>query len=407
MSNLSEVSDPISSNSERSRSPGPLTQPAVKRERETNVDWNKPDWFDETTHGVLMPNLKKAGGFPVTAARFPSLQRGVAIVDGIRDFCDGTVDIRAANGKPASEAEVLGKNMYFAPFVNDAQHHHALFGVVYDAFAFKEGKQQYADEYVAKIKLDNVTCEDVEKLQGKPAYAKTSEGEFEFVLPKDRGVETSAVFRSTVDAFNYKQVVKVCEKHLGDIGFFEDVPDEDSMSDKWVNRLVREVLGKLDSKKKWDANATDYRNIGYKTGFSFPYDAKKDADGNVEEFRNFTSADAKVTFRLEMPIQSSGDDWVFKSSMSRHQNLEREKGKSKALEIKKVHSDGSTSFPTADELMSDFGPNSGPKHVMVLMKYQFTLHDKKGAPALKAKPLKFVYSKATQEDGAVEAGDFV
>ena len=80
MSNLSEVSDPVSGDSERSRSPGALTQTAVKRERETDVDWNKPDWFDETTHGVLMPNLKKAGGFPVTAARFPSLQRGVAIV---------------------------------------------------------------------------------------------------------------------------------------------------------------------------------------------------------------------------------------------------------------------------------------------------------------------------------------
>lgn len=199
---------------------------------------------------------------------------------------------------------------------------------------------------------------------------------------------------------------------MGDIGFFDEVSDEATLGDKrenkWVNRLVRDVLGKVDSKKKWDPHATDYRNISYKTGFSFPYEAVKNEDGTVKEFRNFSSKDGVVTFRTEIPIQTDGaDTFIFKSSMGKKQLLISEQSKQKFMEIKKVHLDGSTSLPDIDELMSDFSPKSGSKHVMLLVKYQFTLHDKKGAPAIKPKILKFVYSKAAFETIAAEDGDFV
>lgn len=156
MSNFSEVSDV---NSDVSKGSEEDTKREIdddnirgfKRERDDNTDWNKPDWFNDVKHGKLAPNVKKAGGFPVTCAKFPSLGESVAIVDGVRDFCTGKIEIRATNGKPAATATVLNKNIYYTPFVDGFCHNHALYGTAYDEFIFKSGNQLYPDEYNIKV----------------------------------------------------------------------------------------------------------------------------------------------------------------------------------------------------------------------------------------------------------------
>lgn len=304
------------------------------------------------------------------------------------------------------------------------------------------------------MKLDNVSCEDLELFQGKPPYRK-EEDTCHFVEPAARGVEASAAFRASVEAFQYPHAVKVSSKLLGDIGFFDEVPDEAALGDKrgnrWVNRLVRDVLGTLDTKKKWDPLATEYRNIMYKTGFSFPFDVDKDPETNVvREYRNYSAPDGKVTFSVQMPVYTDPEagflyeasrskqqvranpapfprppfsrppfsrpsfprPWVLRARFATEaprpaQALDAVKGKAKPMEIKKIAADGTSTHPDADELMADFGPETGAKHVMVLFKYLFTQHEKKGAPTLKPKVVKYIYTVADQA-GAEEGGeDFV
>ncbi len=400
MSNFSEISDP------REEEPELDDEQVTGKRKRADGGASLPDWYVHSKHHALAPKLIEAGGFPVSSDRFPGLGNNVVLYDGIRDMIDAPVDIRAANGKSAATAELLGKNFYYVPFVNNKRPQVAVYGTVYDAFTVIPNAQTSTDLYVAKVKTDNVKCEDLERFQGKPEYRKTPAGDFELVPPGERDVEKSYVFRASVEAWRYPHVTKVSEKYLSNTDFFDDVPNEEALGDKttnkWVNLFVRDAYGDV-GKSKWNANATEYRNMQYKTGFFYPCDALKDAEGNVQQFRTYTAPDGVVSFRVEIPVQKDGNGYVFKHSATKDQKLEAEKGKSKPMEFKKVTEAG-FKHPDADELMADFAPGSGPKTVLVVNNYQAVQSDKKASPIIKSKPIKFVYEVV---GSTAEGEDFV
>lgn len=159
MSNLSEITDPVSDDRADSAEAARDCEESKentdkKRALDDAPDWNRPEWFVVGKHDLLNPNLQKLGGFPVTRAKLAGVGADVAIVDGIRDFATGEIEMRSVTGKPAAKAEPPNgsKNYFYFPYVDGKQHQHALYGTVYGDFRFRKGDVQYRDEYTAKVR---------------------------------------------------------------------------------------------------------------------------------------------------------------------------------------------------------------------------------------------------------------
>lgn len=375
--------------------------PSKKRPRETeDEDWNQPAWYQEKKHGLLNPKLKTLDGFPITSSKLPSLGANEIIADGIKALLDGNLEGRSILGGSIQSAKKLGNNYYYALQVDGMQQAFALYGSVIGGYRSNKdteavSKGNMKEEIVVKVKLDNVSCDDVIRLQGKPTYEKTADGEFIFIPPEERGVNQCRAFEASRKCWNYAHATDVARGYLGNIGFFAENPSSDGVdpnNSAWVDRLIRDVNGKLDPINMWDASK-DKSRIQYRTGFTFPVHAEKEGDV-VKEYRDYFSDDAKPSFRFELPVyrkEKDSNDFLFLNKSER-QTFEKEKNKSKPMEVKKISPDGEALFPDVDEFMTDFAPNSGVKNVMILFKYMLIQSDKKGAAGLKPKVSKFIYT---------------
>ena len=396
-----------------------------KRKRRENT----PEWFDDSKHGILNTKVRALGFFPIDKSKFSGLAKNEVIVDGIRDFARGPVEGRSITGGPVQSAQELKKSYYYSGVVPrngvDERQIHAVYGTCWGGYKTNRDSQSFKDnnmkeEFAIKFRTDNVTCDDLAALQGKPPYQKNADESLTAVPFKERRIAESQVFSATRKCWVYDHVEKVSKEHLANIGFFVKHPDKSSVdpsANDFVDRLLRDTYGKKSDVKRVDPETYDYKNIAFRTGFHYPLHIEKDHEGNPVKdaqgrniYKEYTSADAQPQFHFELPVRRvnpSADDFVFESG-EKSQTLVKIDGQSKPVEVKKVcPSTGDETRPDVDELMEDFHPESKTrKRMMVLFKYQLVLSSRgKGAPALKMKPVKIVYA-LEEQDSAGGIDDF-
>lgn len=339
--------------------------------------WWRPE-FD-----VLANKLIAEGGFPVKAGNF-WLQEGLSAIN------EGALSITSKVGGSLETADLIKEtNSFYLQPQHDGQRVYAVFfGTAKersDNTRFNDFKSSF------KMRLDNVTQADVVAFQGLPKWKfdKNTESYSQYTGKEVyESVRDSTVYKILRESFCLQLASQVSKSKMHK----DHIAKGEDKDGKFVDKYVRERLGKIDQDDPYSLENTDFTWLRDKTKLGLPL-SKDEGTGEWKTFVNAESDGDKrsPTFEVELPIKPlSSVDFELRPP-------------NRGPKVTKVDRDGKKSRATAEDIVRDFplreagGGNSSAstKMVMVFAQYDVLQNAKFAGPGLRCnvKEIAYVVSK--------------
>jgi len=350
---------------------------ASKRNRPERPSW----WRDE--FGLLTNKIDQDGGFPYKAGN-------VWLHEGITHINDSRLKIESKIGGAVETSTLIKEtsSFYLQPKFDGQTVYAVLFGTSAerkDSTAFNEFKSTF------RLRLDNVSHQDVVRFQGLPAWARGSDGEFARHSADEiyESVRDSKVYEILHDSFSMDLAAqvskaKMSKEHLNG-----------STDPKFVDKYIRERLGKIDTDNPYDVTATDYTWLKDKTKFNLPITK----DETTEQFMTYVdNSDAvddkqKPSFEVELPL-----DGKFELKTS-----------GKCPKMTKVAIDGTKKRATAEDILQDFPLKTEgqstipPKMIYVFVQFDTLQNGKYAGPGLRCNVKEIAYVSSEPRESSDDA----
>ncbi|MBE35036.1 MAG: hypothetical protein CMI16_05695 [Opitutaceae bacterium] len=369
--------------------------------RESPYAWWRPEY------DVLADKIMAEGGFPTKAGNF-FLHQGIGILN------EGALKVASKLGGPVESSTLIKEtnSFYLQPRHDDQSVYAVLFGVANernDSTRFNEFRS------TIKVRLDNVTQSDVVQFQGLPRWVfdrnKTDDPFEEFTSEQIYdSVKSSTAYKMLVSSFCLPLATQVSKSKLNKdhVAKGEDHPDG-----RYLDKYVRERLGKIDQDAPYDAHATDFTWLKDKTKLGLPL-TKDEITGEwrtyVGDENTEASAQRKPTFEVELPIRPDEVSGSGKFDV-----------KGRGPKVTRVDGDGKKSRATAEDIVRDFplrepsgggggGPGGGGssapnKMLMLFVQYDTLQNGKFAGPGLRCNVKEMVYVASKPQESVDDALD--
>ena len=339
------------------------------------------------------------GGFPAKAGNF-YLHQGLGVLNG------GTLKVASKLGGSIESSTLIKEtnSFYFQPRHDDQSVYAVLFGVANeraDSTRFNEFKS------TVKVRLDNVTQQDVVEFQGLPRWVfdrnKTDDPFKEFTSEQVyESVKGSTAYKMLASSFCFPLATQVSKSKMNKEHVAKG--DDADVDGRYLDKYVRERLGKIDQDAPYDTQSTDFTWLKDKTKLGLPL-TKDEISGEWRTFVDDENADEgtrrKPTFEVELPIRP--DDVTGKFD-----------AKGRGPKVTRVDRDGKKSRATADDIVRDFplresgggggGMSSTPnKMVMLFVQYDTLQSSKFAGPGLRCNVKEIVYVASKPQESVDDA----
>jgi hypothetical protein len=365
------------------------------RESAPAYDWWRPEY------DLLADKIMAEGGFPAKAGNF-------YLHEGLSALNDGELTVTSKLGGPLESASLIKEtNSFYLQPRHDGQNVYAVFfGVAKertDSTRFNDFRS------TVRVRLDNVSQQDVVEFQGLPRWVfdknKSADDAFEEFSPDQiyESVKGSTVYKMLESSFCLPLAAQVAKSKLSK----EHATKGSDDTGKFVDKYIRERLGKIDLDDPYDTASTDFTWLRDKTKIGLPL-TKDEVSG---EWRTFIDAEdvpdadrRKPSFEFELPIRPDETPGSGKFDL---------RPGARGPKITRVDRDGKKSRATADDIVRDFplrevgGAQQGTpvpnKMVMMYVQYDTLQNAKFAGPGLRCNVKEVVYVASSPQESVDDA----
>jgi hypothetical protein len=381
----------VSSEDEEDTEPGDAIEEEEPDKNAAPYGW----WRDE--FGLLANKIMDAGGFPVKAGNF-WLHNGISIMN------EGALTVTSKLGGPVESSSLIKEtnSFYLQPQHDDQRVYAVLFGTCkerYDNTRFNDFKSTF------KMRLDNVSQLDITKFQGLPKWSYEKNTDTFSEVSKEQiyeSVRESTAYKMLKQCFCMELAAQVSKVKLSK----EHMAKGSDEEGKFIDKYIRERLGKIDQDEPYNLENTDFTWLKDKTKLSLPL--IKD-ENNGGEWKTFTDSAETAederrspSFEVELPIKpvDGAGDGRFEL-----------KPPGRGPKVTKVNADGTKSRATAADIIKDFplkdmggGPSTAQtKMVMVFVQYDTLQNAKFAGPGLRCNVKELAYIMAKPQESVNDA----
>lgn len=358
-----------------------FSEPSDRSEyQEQKYDW----WRSE--YDLLCNKINEEGGFPAKAGNF-WLHSGLSVMN------DGKLTVTSKKGGPIETSDLIKETTSF--YLQPQHDGQRVFAVFFGTATDRVDNTKFNDfKSTFRMRLDNVTQEDVVKFQGLPKFTlKSKDGVFTEHSNADvyKSIKNSTIYKILEKSFSLSLATQVAKGKLNK----DHVKKGEDNNGVFVDKYIRERLGKIDQDDPYSVESTDFTWLKDKTKISLPL-TKDEATGEFRTFINEASDEDKrsPTFEVELPIKplsNSPVDFELKGN--------------RGPKVTKVSPDGTKKRATVEDIVQDFPvkeqgatSNSGSKAVMVFVQYDSLQNGKYAGPGLRCNVREIAYvASKTQE----------
>jgi hypothetical protein len=348
-------------------------------------------WRDE--FGLLANKIMDAGGFPVKAGNF-WLHNGISIMN------EGALTVTSKLGGPVESSSLIKEtnSFYMQPQHDEQRIYAVLFGTCkerYDNTRFNDFKSTF------KMRLDNVSQLDITTFQGLPKWSYEKNTDTFSDVSKEQiyeSVRDSTAYKMLKESFCMELAAQVSKVKLSK----DHVAKGSDEEGKFIDKYIRERLGKIDQDEPYNIENTDFTWLKDKTKLSLPL--IKD-ENNGGEWKTFTDSAETAederrspSFEVELPITDNCGRFELKPP-------------GRGPKVTKVIADGTKTRATAADIIKDFplkdiggGPSTAQtKMVMLFVQYDTLQNAKFAGPGLRCNVKELAYIVAKPQESVNDA----